>query len=198
MKKIIPFIVAQITMLLALSSCNGCSGNGSPADSLNIITLDSLPRIVELEGIIGDGTSMNELEIISANGDTTIVSVPNEMVKGDVKAGDLVNVIYFVNHDENLASTAINITAICHLWTTTKNGTKQSIELDGKGVAISYNTAIEYDHWQLKDGFLVLQASKPLGSEKPQQADTFEIMSLTSTQLVLMKNHVETVFELEN
>lgn len=198
MKHIFILVIAHIALLFTISSCNSCSNDGSTSDTINIVAVDSLPRIVELEGTIGDGTSMNELEIIGKNGDTVVVSVPHELIKGDVKAGDIVNVVYYVNKDENLASIVINKSALMHLWSATVSGHKQSLELDAEEVAISYDMPVDYSHWELKDGLLLLEATRPLGSEKPQHVDTFEIMSLTESNLVLMRNHEEIIFDLEN
>ena len=184
--------------MLAMYSCNGCSGKDTTSDTINVVGLDTLPGIVEMQGRVGDGTSMNELEVITPKGDTVIVSIAEEMIKGDVKAGDEVDVIYYINQDENLASTVVNMTALRHLWTASRNGQRQSIELDKDGVAVSYDMGVDYAHWLVKDGNLILQDSKPIGSEKTQRSDTFEIMSLTSSQLVLMKHHEELVFEMEN
>ena len=138
MKHIFILVIAHIALLFTISSCNSCSNDGSTSDTINIVAVDSLPRIVELEGTIGDGTSMNELEIIGKNGDTVVVSVPHELIKGDVKAGDIVNVVYYVNKDENLASIVINKSALMHLWSATVSDHEQSLELDAEGQEVHY------------------------------------------------------------
>ncbi len=199
MKKKCLFCVLLSSVLVFLSSCNGCSGNGNPDESIHIIGIDSLPSIVEVEGIVGDGTSMNNLELIIPDGDTVNISTPDEMIMGGANAGDRVSVVYFVNKDENLASVAINMSALEHLWTSkSEDGKSKSIELNKKGVAVSYNMNTEYCNWSLKNGLLLLHASKPVASEKPEVVDTFQIMNLSDSELVLMHDNKEIVYELEN
>lgn len=198
MNKYSILIIAQVVLMLTMSSCNGCKSRQTTSDTIEVVGLDTHPGIVEMHGRVGDGTSMNELEVITPKGDTVIVSIAEEMIKGDVKAGDDVEVIYYANQDENLASIVVNLTALRHLWTTIRNGQRQSFELNKDGVAISYDMGVDYAHWHVKDGNLILQDSKPIGSERAQRSDTFEIMSLTTSQLVLMKQQEELVFEMEN
>lgn len=198
MKRNYLFFAILFSVLSLLTSCNGCTGNNNN-DSITIVSRDSLPSIVEAEGIVGDGTSMNELELLLPNGDTVYINTPEEMIMGGAAAGDKVSVVYFVNQDENLASVAVNMSALQHLWTNkASNGKSQSLELNSEGVAVSYNMNTEYCNWSLKDGLLLLRASKPIASEKPEIVDTFQIMNLSEDELVLMQDNKEIVYELEN
>jgi len=198
MKKIIIAIVILLAVLIAVFYYNSTTNSGSSNDTITTVRQDTLSGVVELQGTIGDGTSMNELEIINSNGDTVYITVPGELVKGEINPGDCVDVVFYANEDENLATTVINVSSLCHVWSTKKDGLNQSLELDDKGVAITYNSNVDYCNWQLKNGCLILKKSRPIGSEKKEEADTFDIMKLTDSQLVIMNGQEETVYELEN
>ncbi|MBQ7157613.1 MAG: hypothetical protein IJR86_07485 [Bacteroidaceae bacterium] len=194
-------IISFLTLSVAVGMMCACNGGGQNGDndSINIVGLDSLPQIVEMEGIVGDGSSMNQLELIAPNGDTVYVSTPGEMVMGGVRAGDKMSVVYFVNKDENLANVAVNLSALQHVWTQKGiDGHKQSLELDANGVAVTYDMNVEYNAWELKNGCLLLHSPKNVASEKGNIVDTFHIMKLTDEELVLIHGNLETIFTLDN
>lgn len=190
---------AMFAIISLVAYCKGCSNDNKDDEEINIVGIDELPGIIEVEGIAGDGTSMNVLELITDNGDTISISTPGEMITGGINCGDRINVVYFANEEENLASVAINLTALQHLWTQKgADGHSQSLELNEGGRAITYNMNIDYIAWELKDGQLLLHSSKSIASEKKETVDTFQIMNLTDEQLVLANHNIETIFELDN
>lgn len=198
MKKIIISLVALLFILLVVFYYNSSTKSESSNDTLKTEELEVTSNLIEVEGIIGDGTSMNEIEVINEKGDTILITFPDELVKGDITPGNRVNVIYYTNEDENLASTVVNISNLCHLWSTKNDGSTQSLELNPGGNAITYNSKVDYSKWELKNGSLILKKSKPIGSEQKEECDTFDIMKLTDSELVLMLDEKETVYELEN
>jgi hypothetical protein len=118
---------------------------------------------------------------------------------GGVNVGDNISVVYFSNKDENVANVAVNLSALQHVWTQKAlDGHSQSLELDKNGVAITYNMKIEYNAWEFKDGFLLLYSPKNIASEKGNVVDTFQIIHLSDTELVLANHDIETIFTMDN
>lgn len=166
---------------------------------VEIIPLDSIPGIYEMRGTVGDGTSMNVMEFINEKGDTLYINVNGQAVMGGVEVGDEVEMIFNIAKDENVASVAVNLTALQHVWSQKgTSGRRQSLELDEGGRASTYNMAVDYDSWEVKEGLLLLHSPRKLGEEKPAVVDTFEIMQLTTDSLVLMNGNLMTEFECYN
>ncbi len=190
--------VFALTAAYILTSCGG-NGKKTDNDSIKIVGVDSLPEIVEKEGIIGSGTSMNQLELITDKNDTVLITTNKEMVMGGVRAGDRISVIYYISKNENLANVAVNLTALEHVWTQIGlDGHRQSLELDANGVAVTYAMNVEYDRWELKNGFLLLHTPQKTVAEKNDIVDTFQIMKLDDQELVLANHNVETIFTMDN
>lgn len=196
MRKTNYVILALLTALLF--SCDG----KKPKEAepvVEIRPLDEIPGIYEMHGTIGDGTSMNVMECINDDGDTIYININAQAIMGGVTVGDEIDIIYNVSKDENVASVAVNMTALQHLWTQRgSDGKRQSLELDSKGRATTYDMAIEYDSWEVKDGLLLLRSPMKPGEEKPAAVDTFEIMRLTPDSLVLINGNMMTEFERYN
>ena len=170
-------------------------------DSLNVVEIDTInvPSIVEVVGTVGDGTSMNELELITDDGDTIYVECPNNMIMGGAIAGEKVDITYHSADNENKVMTSTNITALLHMWTQEgDDGKSQSLELNEGGRATTYDMSVEYDSWSLKDGKLLLHSPKKIASEQAAIVDTFDIMELSSDKLVLMHGNLVTEFDREN
>lgn len=186
---------------LAASLLVSCDGNkkDKAEPPVKIIELDELPGIVDVHGVIGSGTSMNVMELVSDDGDTTYIDMNSQAMMGGVNVGDEVQVIYNSMKNSNTAQIAINITALQHLWTQKgENGESQSLELNSKGRVSTYGMRTDYNFWEVKDGQLLLHMPRKVGSEDPEVVDTFEIMELTDESLVLMNGDLATVFEREN
>lgn len=197
MKKLSIILVALV-MGLVVVSCEDKKPGGQKLP-VEIIPLDSIPGIFEAHGTIGDGTSMNVMEFVNDDGDTLYINVNGQAVMGGVNVGDEVEIIYSVSREENIATVAVNLTALQHLWTQRgADGREQSLELNSGGRASTYDMSIDYDSWQVQDGLLLLHSPKKLGDESPAIVDTFEIMQLTTDSLVLMHGDLVTEFERYN
>ncbi len=193
------WLVMTGAVLLGLLSCEEKKKNGPTDPAVEIVPVKEMPSIVEAHGTIGDGSSMNVIEFINDDGDTLYISKNGQSVMGGVVAGDEVEVIYNVADDDIFASVAVNLTSLQHIWTQRgADGREQSLELDAKGSATTYNMGVEYDAWEVKDGLLLLHSPKKLGDESPAVVDSFEIMQLTSDSLVLMHGEYVTEFERYN
>lgn len=190
---------------LAIASCNG--GNGTrqedpvPADSDSTAVPaagqggTSVDK--EVYGTIGEGTSMNEMEIITDRLDTLYVEFNSSMVNGGTTVGDRVEMLYRQTPEGNKGTLAVNVSALQHLWT--RVGTDESLEINAKGMLTTYNLrTAHYDHWSLSNGQLLLRSPKQLGSENAAYTDTFDILQLTADTLVLGRDKTQAVFWREN
>lgn len=196
MKKYHLLLVALVA--LVLFSCDD-KKKEKPVLPIEIKGLDAIPGIYEAHGTIGDGTSMNVMEFINDDNDTLYITINGQAVMGGVNVGDEVEVIYNVMEEDNVASVAVNLTALQHMWSQRgSDGHEQSLELNPKGRATTYDMSVDYDSWEVKDGLLLLHAPKTLGNERPAVVDSFEIMRLTSDSLVLMNGDLVTEFERYN
>lgn len=178
-------------LLLALPpllySCNG--GKKKPAEEppVTIVPVEEVPKIVEVHGTVGDGSTMNVLQLILPSDDTLDITVSNQMVMGGMIVGNDIDVVYSLIDEEPVAQLAVNTTALQHLWSQqAADGHLQSLELNSRGRATTYNMAIDYEGWDVQDGFLLLRSPKLPGTERPADVDTFQIMLLTEDSLVLM------------
>lgn len=188
------FYIASAFMLFSLFSCEE-----KKEPPVKIVPIEELPAIVEAHGTIGDGSSMNVLEFISDDGDTTYLSMNNQSVTGGENTGDEVQVLYYVTDEDNYAHIAVNLTSLQHLWTQKgADGKDQSLELNPGGKATTYDMSINYENWEVKDGLLLLRCPKKIGDESPAIVDTFHIMELTDESLVLMNGILTTEFIREN
>ncbi len=190
-------------LLCSINLLFSCTGGGKKtaeeSDSIHIRVLDSIPSIVEVIGYVGDGTSMNVLEVINETGDTIYINAPESMISGSVSVGDKIDIVYNSTNTENVVTMAINMSALSHLWSQrASDGHEQSLELNDNGTASTYGMNVNYDHWTVKDGLLLLQSPKKIGSEDPVSIDTFEILSLNEENLVLGHGDIETIFERTN
>lgn len=190
--------IALALVAAVLFSCDGKKAEVTEPE-VEIRPLDEIPGIYEMRGTIGSGTSMNVVECIGEGGDTIYININAQAIMGGLHVGDEIDIIYNVSDDANVASVAVNTTALQHLWTQRgSDGRKQSLELDSKGRATTYDMAVDYDSWEVKDGLLLLRSPIKPGEERPAAVDTFEIMRLTSDSLVLMNGNLVTEFERYN
>ncbi len=177
-----------IALLSCLAACKGKQPQQAKAPA-KVVTVEKIPDFVETRGIIGDGSSMNLLQLIEFDGDTLDIIAANQMIMGGLIVGNEVDVIYSLIDGNLVAQTAVNLTALQHLWSQhVGGGETKSLEIDSNGRATTYNMSIEYDHWAVRDGVLLLSSPRKVGDEKPADVDTFQIMMLTEDSLVLMAN----------
>ena len=189
MKNIKPL---SFSFLLVLSACTGGqtrnSESGVDSDSIALAEWKAENETHEVRGFVGDGSSMNYLEVITADtNDTLNIEISNTLIAGGVKAGDDIDVIYTQADGELVSSIAINVSSLEHLWTQpSSQGGTQSLEIDHDGHATTYNMpGIDYDRWSLLNGQLLLHSPRKAGIEQSGYTDTFDILMLTADTLVL-------------
>jgi hypothetical protein len=171
---------------LLFAACTG----GKKKDKeppVTIVSVDDLPEIVEAHGRVGDGSSMNVLQLVKDDGDTLDIVAGNQSVTGGLIVGNEVDVVYTLVQGDPIAQVVVNTTALQHLWSQlNEEGKVQSLELDSRGRASTYGMTIDYERWNIQDGLLLLHSPRPVGDERPADVDTFQIMLLTEDSLVLM------------
>lgn len=202
--------ISAVLLLLLLAvgpsliSCNGCRGESNveknQPDTMQVITLEEIPTINQVEGTVGDETTMHVLQLITDAGDTLFMEHSDLPIVGGAKVGDRVYVIYNMIGDEAIISVATNISSLQHLWSQrAADGHKQSLELSAGGHAATYNMAsVDYDGWELRDGQLLLHSSRNAAKENAALTDTFDILMLTTDTLVLSNRNLNTVFWRDN
>lgn len=196
-------LVASLTATVMVS----CTGGASQKNNTEVVDSDSVALPIdspknnikekETNGTLGEGTSMNELEIITTHQDTIYIEFNCNMVTGGTQIGDRIHVLYHKTQDGNIGTLAINLTTLQHLWT--RVGTNESLELNEQGRLSTYNLKnISYDHWKLDNGQLLLHTPKQVGAENASYTDTFDILQLTADTLVLGKDKAQIVLWREN
>ena len=180
------YIIYFIVSLFLFCACTG-GRNKTHEPPVTIVSVDELPEIVEAHGRIGDGSSMNVLQLVLSGGDTLNIFASNQLVTGGLIVGNEVDVVYTMVQNEPVAQVVINTTSLQHLWSQrNETGRVQSLELDSDGRASTYGMTIDYERWNIQDGLLLLHSPKRVGEERSSVADTFQIMLLTEDSLVLM------------
>ena len=191
-------------LLLAACGGNGSSSVETPAegDSIGTVqgTVSRVSEPEEIEGTIGDGTTMHSVEIVTDGMDTLYVEIEQGLVAGGLRAGQRIDILYRRTESGLVANAAVNISALEHLWTRPRSqGGTQSLELDHGGHATTYDMEpLTYDRWSLHGGRLLLTCSKVPGVESSGFTDTFDIMMLTMDTLVISDENGLQVYWREN
>ncbi len=193
-----PLLLILATLLL-LVGCEGCSNKKADSDKpvTDSLAMVQEPVFKEVSGTIGDGTSMNVIEVVTEEGDTIYITNQAQMVTGGLVAGERIDIVYADTGDELVGHVAINVSALTHLWSQLDGyGNEQSLELAPNGEAYTRNMpTVNYDSWSLEGGLLLLHSPAVLTKEIAEHTDTFQIMRLTETQLVLSTHGVEMEYE---
>ncbi len=185
-----------VAALVAVCTIFACTQNGKQDtvndsdDSTNITVNDTLGEMTEINARIGDGTTMNYLELIASDGDTLSLLYGGANRIGKLLAGDVLNVVYYNNTDgEQAAFTYVNLTSLQHVWEKA-DGSGQSIEIDEGGKVVTYDMPddCQYDSWKIVDGKLLLHTPKPIGKEVSERVDTMSIEFEDADDKVLLLN----------
>jgi len=183
------YIIMCIGLICTLNACNNTQPKETKKKTKTIRVTQKTPSIIETRGIMCDGSSMNVLQIAEYDGDTLDIIAPDQMIMGGLIVGDEVDVVYSMSDSNMVARTAVNVSALQHLWSQhIGGGQKKSLQLDEKGLASTFNMNIQYDRWDVSNGMLMLSTPKKVGDERPVSIDTFQIMMLTEDSLVILHN----------
>jgi len=193
------FLLSAIVLLGCTDSPKQTEAS-QPTDSLSVDTVHPAPAEPahkHVKGTVGDGTSMNVIEIVDAeNGDTLYVTTPAQMIVGGVRAGEELDIVYTEGEEDYIGLVSVNLTALTKVWNRQNEfGVKQSMELRPDGTVNTWNMgSAAYDSWKLEGGKLLLQTPAVAASEIKAHTDTFLIMSLNTEQLILSNNGSDIVY----
>lgn len=172
MKKAALFASCLMALLLAI----GCGRQKTVSQT---VVEDSVPPSTPDStryGIIGDGTSMNSLQLVTDTGDTLVLSLMDASdnrtdVQGGLMAGDRVAVIAARCDGENVAEKVINLTSLLGKWTSID---KNFDILEGGTVQSHIKAETRpWTTWKIHNGNIVFNS------------DTFRINTLGADSLYL-------------
>lgn len=170
------------------------------ADTFNIIPVD-LPKFQEVRGTVGDGTSMNYLELVTEKGDTLSLRTSGANFVGDLYATQKVCVFYNTIEDEDVASVVVNLTQMMSKWAQVNSqGQELGMWLTPDGKVITDSTTTGYTQWEIRDGSFLL--SHPVETQNRElgtvlKSDTFTITKLDNEQLQISSHGVGYSFKRE-
>jgi hypothetical protein len=201
------YIISIISALSAVSF-EGCKGEKTEqqeendSDSTTIIIEEStLPQFSEARGIIGDGSTMNYIELTTEQGDTMNIRTSGSFVGGGIMEGDEAYVAYCYNDEmeDKLAAVIINISTLSATWTQKGlDGSDQKLQILSDGTINTQGMNTEFKKWKISDGALLMTSyvhSKEHG--QLEKTDTFKISTLTEDSLVLSNRKYATAFSRE-
>ncbi len=189
MKKTYAVILAITTIVLA-----ACSGNNDEQKRSMLVNF-TRPVKTDIVGALSDGTTMNNVEVVDANGDTTSIEIGNNRFFGNKTTGDSVVIAYIEIDNQLISSTIVNINDLQHTWTikSTAEGKEQYMELDPKGFVHLFEGKKEdrrFEKWKVDDGKIILLP--PSDSFNSVMPDTLDIIDLSDDSLTV-KKHDETI-----
>jgi len=182
--------------LLILAFCVSSCGNKNKGANFENDTIDigDLPNTDKtLYGVIvGDGTSMNELQVLTDSGDTLNISITyakdNGLQLGGLDAGERVAVMVKEEEGQKIATEVVNINSLLGIWLMPNpmDGSDfVGMVLKEGGIAESVNqSSLFYKSWKIFNGKLVLVADHEGGGDF-EEVDTFRIKALGPDSLVI-------------
>lgn len=188
--KALKHIYASIAVIMLAA----CSGNNDEQKRSMLIDF-TRPVKTDIVGAITDGTTMNNLEVVDANGDTTSIEIGNNRFFGNKTSGDSVLIAYIEIDSQLISSTIVNMNDLQHTWAINGNnaGKTQYMELDPRGFVHLFEGRKEnrrFEKWAVDDGkIILLPPADSVGTVVP---DTLDIIDLSDDSLIV-KKHEETV-----
>ena len=176
-----------ITAAILITACNGCGEKKQETQPEQPTTLTTTARN-NIVGVIGDGTTMNVLELITTDGDTLNMEIGNDRFFGGKMAGDTVQVTYISVENQLISSTVVNLMTLRHVWAMhdDSQGVTKYLELDPNGRAhlfVDKKETHAYESWKIDDGFITL--TSPADTAGIAKVDTMEIEMLDSDTMTV-------------
>lgn len=174
MKKLLPLcFIAAMAMFIA-----GCESkkNENTTDSTDTVAVN-IPDSA-IYGIVGEGSTMHTLELITEDGKTMSIAVNQDScsdVQGGIFAGDKVTLITRPGSDDTPEVVKlVNITSLLGKWTSLD----RNFEIQEDGVIASNITTESHPltHWDMANANLILNA------------DTFSVLLLGPDSLSIENN----------
>ncbi len=172
MKKLAFLFVAAA--VLSFASCGEKTGKDTAEvkDTVSVTVADTT-----VYGICSDGTTMNCLELATADNDTLRYIIQGDSifspVKGGMMCGDRMAVIGHKSGDDLIADNIINLTTLLGRW----SSIDKNFEIQEGGLVKSTVTETnKYISWEIFNGRLILAP------------DTFSVYELGPDSLMLENN----------
>lgn len=163
------FIIGVLLSSLMMIGCNGNKNNQAESqnDTVNNIVPDTA-----LYGVIGEGTTMHVLELVTDGGKTLSFEIGEEndnVVQGGMFAGDRVTLTFTEDKDVRTLDKMVNLTSLLGKWTSLD----RNFQIQENGVVESTGNAESrpYTQWSMSNAQLILNT------------DTFDILTLGADSL---------------
>lgn len=163
------FIIGVLLSSLMMIGCNGNKNNQAESqnDTVNNIVPDTA-----LYGVIGEGTTMHVLELVTDGGKTLSFEIDEEndnVVQGGMFAGDRVTLTFTEDKDVRTLDKMVNLTSLLGKWTSLD----RNFQIQENGVVESTGSAESrpYTQWSMSNAQLILNT------------DTFDILTLGADSL---------------
>ena len=170
MKRFLYF--AMLLPLMIACVGNGTTDENGSSDSDSVAPL--CDAAVSVQGIVGEGTTMHELELLLPDDSIAYFSYDNDAL-GGLAAGDEVVVSWMKSNECQVYIS--NITSLSHLWQIVNAEGRQCLQLDKNGGATTYGMDSTYDHWESSFGLLRLYNNNVVSQ--------WNIQLLTSDSLII-------------
>lgn len=181
------FRFLMLSVFLALASCGGNNSKDNKKEkekdtvAVEMNASQNIHSLLEAVGSVGDGTSMNVLELVKENGDTLDIVTTDAQVYGGLECGQKVDVFYNNFDDESDASMVINLSVLENTWVLDSNPNAGFTIVDN-GVVDTYNmSGRNYNHWKIDMGALLMSSD----NNGKQKVDTFHLQTLSDDSLVI-------------
>jgi len=186
---------AAIVMALMLS-CEGGVKKSSPAnekstdeEQITVVAVDSMPTMEEVVGIVGDGSTMNYLEVITKDNNTLSVMISDTPVYGSLMAGQSVDVIYNEVEGDLIGCSVVNLSLLKSVWEQIDSkGNRLGLTLMPDGTVATENEDNGYKAWDLRDSAVIMSYKVKMHEYGTvEHADTFSIGILSNDTLQLLR-----------
>ena len=187
------FSIVMISFVMV--ACNNKPKSPSETEVVQVV----VPNDKVVEGtILAEGTSMNNLILLTASGDTlsfsTVECRDDGLLIGNIQGGAIAQVAYTeVADEENTIPTANSVVVISDLvgsWVEPnpiEQHSFQGIKIEENGLASSINmNTLTYTGWSINRGRLVLNSESEGSGDPIECSDTFNIAKIDKDSLVLV------------
>lgn len=191
------FTIFVLGCTMFFSGCkNKVAENNGTNDSAAVDSQKTAVADSTMYAILGEGTGMSCVELITDKGDTLNLVKDNEetgqsaVMVGDIEYGN--RYAFTMNKEQESLVTLLNLTQLCHAWVQPIPGQsgKQGFELQMDGQkATSINMAtLTYSSWKIFNGKLILNARSQGNGAAFDVSDTLTVQTLTDDSLIIRRS----------
>ena len=181
------FFGMMVAGVIALVSCGG-NQQQRVVEKDKSSSAGYIPTDRTIDGLCGDGTAMNTLELITDNGDTLVLGLTNaleaEQVFGGLQTGDRLAVL--ADDEKKHATEVINLNTLLGDWVMPDpidGSAEVGIRIKEGGVAESIEmTNIIYRTWKIVNGQLEILSIREGGGDA-EETNLYQILTLGADTL---------------